>query len=76
MSRRIRCPICHKSFLADLSDAMPFCSLRCKQIDAGRWLDEKYVLPDDLENEPEEEQEGETRRPGDEENTPFPADDS
>ncbi len=33
---------------------MPFCSLRCKQIDARRWLDEKYILPGNLEDEPEE----------------------
>jgi endogenous inhibitor of DNA gyrase (YacG/DUF329 family) len=30
---------------------MPFCSLRCRQIDAQRWLDEKYTLPGDLEDE-------------------------
>ena len=54
MSRPVRCPTCHKTFLPELSDAMPFCSLRCKQIDARRWLDEQYVLPGDLEDEPEE----------------------
>jgi endogenous inhibitor of DNA gyrase (YacG/DUF329 family) len=24
---------------------MPFCSLRCKQIDLGRWLDERIGIP-------------------------------
>ncbi len=24
---------------------MPFCSLRCKRIDLGRWLDEAYGVP-------------------------------
>jgi len=24
---------------------MPFCSERCKRIDLGRWLDERYSLP-------------------------------
>lgn len=24
---------------------MPFCSRRCKLIDLGRWLDEKYGIP-------------------------------
>jgi endogenous inhibitor of DNA gyrase (YacG/DUF329 family) len=24
----------------------PFCSARCRKIDLGRWLDEKYRLPD------------------------------
>jgi endogenous inhibitor of DNA gyrase (YacG/DUF329 family) len=53
MSRLVRCPVCQKTFLPELSDAMPFCSLRCKQIDAQRWLDEKYTLPGNLEDEPE-----------------------
>jgi endogenous inhibitor of DNA gyrase (YacG/DUF329 family) len=34
---------------------MPFCSLRCKRIDAQRWLDEKYVVPDNFDDEPEAE---------------------
>jgi endogenous inhibitor of DNA gyrase (YacG/DUF329 family) len=24
---------------------MPFCSSRCKQIDLGRWLGERYGMP-------------------------------
>jgi endogenous inhibitor of DNA gyrase (YacG/DUF329 family) len=32
---------------------MPFCSQRCKRIDAQRWLDEKYLLPGNLDDEPE-----------------------
>ena len=24
---------------------MPFCSVRCKQIDLGRWLDEEIGIP-------------------------------
>jgi uncharacterized protein len=24
---------------------MPFCSERCKTIDLGRWLDERYGMP-------------------------------
>jgi endogenous inhibitor of DNA gyrase (YacG/DUF329 family) len=53
MSRLVRCPVCKKAFSPESSDAMPFCSLRCKQIDAQRWLDEKYMLPGNLEDEPE-----------------------
>lgn len=30
---------------------MPFCSLRCKQLDLGRWLDEKYGMPYESEEE-------------------------
>lgn len=41
----IRCPICKQEFDTDRSPAMPFCSERCKRIDLGRWLDERYSLP-------------------------------
>ena len=40
------CPVCERRF--DESDhdvAMPFCSGRCKTIDAARWLDERYTVP-------------------------------
>lgn len=41
----MRCPICDKKFsLADPGVAPPFCSVRCKQIDAKRWLDEEYTF--------------------------------
>jgi len=40
-----RCPICAKSFQPDQSEALPFCSPRCKQVDLGRWLGEQYNLP-------------------------------
>jgi endogenous inhibitor of DNA gyrase (YacG/DUF329 family) len=37
--------------------AMPFCSERCRQIDLGRWLGEKYSLPIERldEEEPDDE---------------------
>jgi endogenous inhibitor of DNA gyrase (YacG/DUF329 family) len=41
----LRCPVCHRRFESDESDAMPFCSNRCRQIDLGRWLDEGYSVP-------------------------------
>lgn len=50
---RVRCPVCGKSFEPDQTQAMPFCSLRCRQIDLGRWLDEKYGLPYESEDEPD-----------------------
>jgi endogenous inhibitor of DNA gyrase (YacG/DUF329 family) len=42
---QVRCPTCGKSFDSDVSQAMPFCSARCKQIDLGRWLDERIGIP-------------------------------
>ncbi len=38
----LRCPICDKTFQSSESTALPFCSPRCRQIDLGRWLDERY----------------------------------
>ena len=45
----MRCPICKKP-VKEPDDAggpstYPFCSERCKLIDLGRWLDEKYQIP-------------------------------
>jgi len=48
-----RCPICGREFQAEQGSAMPFCSPRCRMIDLGRWLDEKYGLPIDSESKEE-----------------------
>jgi endogenous inhibitor of DNA gyrase (YacG/DUF329 family) len=36
------CPCCDKPMETEFR---PFCSLRCKQIDLGRWLDGTYQPP-------------------------------
>lgn len=47
------CLVCEKEFDPENSTSMPFCSSRCKLIDLGRWLDERfYITPP-----PEEDQE-------------------
>ena len=51
---RVRCPICGELFDPDDSHAMPFCSRRCKDVDLGRWLDEKYGLPYEADEESED----------------------
>ena len=44
------CPICKKP-VNEFDDPVspnrffPFCGQRCKLIDLGRWLDEKYQIP-------------------------------
>jgi uncharacterized protein len=48
----MHCPVCDKSFHADDSPALPFCSERCRLIDLGRWLDEDYGLPIEREDDP------------------------
>ena len=38
------CPECGRP-VARSSEAFPFCSKRCKEIDLGNWAAEKYRLP-------------------------------
>ena len=52
-----RCPICdglmRGATTAELP-YLPFCSARCKRIDLGRWLGEKYRIPDPGSSVPSE----------------------
>jgi endogenous inhibitor of DNA gyrase (YacG/DUF329 family) len=54
--KTIRCSICERQFDPAASDAMPFCSKRCKQIDLGRWLGERYSVPVERSEEDDEEE--------------------
>jgi len=41
----VRCPICNKCFSEGDSGAVaPFCSERCREIDAKRWFCEEYPI--------------------------------
>lgn len=43
--RQVQCPICAKSVsLQPRTTEFPFCSLTCKNIDLGRWLDQRYAV--------------------------------
>lgn len=44
------CPICGKPAAPGLA---PFCSERCADLDLGRWLSDRYVLPGDDGGEPD-----------------------
>ena len=45
-AKPLTCPVCEQRFYeSDDGVMMPFCSSRCKVIDAARWLDERYGLP-------------------------------
>jgi endogenous inhibitor of DNA gyrase (YacG/DUF329 family) len=48
-----KCPTCGKAFDPATSRSAPFCSDRCRQIDLGRWLDEKHALPVEKPDEDE-----------------------
>ncbi len=43
--RAVRCPICKKALEARTKN-FPFCSARCKLIDAGNWLEGSYRVAD------------------------------
>ena len=51
------CPICKKPVEqpadATTRSPFPFCSERCKLIDLGRWLDGKYQIPVEADDEDE-----------------------
>ena len=47
MNDKIPCPICKKNTRLDSSNQhRPFCSDRCRLIDLGKWVDEKYGIAD------------------------------
>ncbi|MGA2063101.1 MAG: DNA gyrase inhibitor YacG [Thermoguttaceae bacterium] len=41
---RLCCPVCDRKFDSSQSAALPFCSERCRLVDLGRWLEERYGL--------------------------------
>ena len=44
---KVRCPICQTPMPGQWKEwpDYPFCSHRCRKIDLGRWLGEKYSIP-------------------------------
>ncbi len=45
----VTCPTCKRDVLIPADDepmgTFPFCSERCKLVDLGRWLDGRYQIP-------------------------------
>jgi len=55
MPAPIKCPICGRESDFFAKPTGPFCSVRCQQIDLGKWLGEDYRIseplsPDHLED--------------------------
>jgi endogenous inhibitor of DNA gyrase (YacG/DUF329 family) len=48
---KVRCPICDKEMPGQSCEwpDYPFCSVKCRKIDLGRWLGEKYRVASDDE---------------------------
>ena len=44
------CPMCQAAVDAQ-APAFPFCSMRCKSVDLGNWLDGTYTGDDDDEDD-------------------------
>ena len=44
---KVRCPICDQAMPGQTTEwpEYPFCSPRCRTIDLGRWLGERYRVP-------------------------------
>jgi endogenous inhibitor of DNA gyrase (YacG/DUF329 family) len=47
------CPVCDSAIDPNNKAALPFCSERCRQIDLGRWLDERYSMPAPKRDDPD-----------------------
>ena len=46
-----RCPVCGKELTSDRRDPnYPFCSRRCKLVDLGNWLSDKYRISEPIPN--------------------------
>ena len=45
LERRLACPICGELVETESNSAMPFCSVRCKNVDLNRWFNEEIGLP-------------------------------
>ena len=55
----MQCPICKKPVSPPTGDELgdfPFCSQRCRLVDLGRWLDGRYQIPLQEEDESPDEQ--------------------
>jgi endogenous inhibitor of DNA gyrase (YacG/DUF329 family) len=44
--RGVTCPTCRARAAWDGNPHPPFCSLACRLIDLGVWLDERYRIPE------------------------------
>ncbi|MEO3473394.1 DNA gyrase inhibitor YacG [Roseomonas sp. CAU 1739] len=51
-----RCPICGRP--AQQAGSRPFCSLRCAQVDLGRWLTGGYAIPVEPETTQDNDEDG------------------
>jgi hypothetical protein len=51
----VTCPSCSRQHAGGDPRLGPFCSVRCQQVDLGRWLSEEYRVPSQRETPSEAE---------------------
>jgi endogenous inhibitor of DNA gyrase (YacG/DUF329 family) len=49
--RRVRCPTCRTPTPWNGNPYRPFCSLTCRLVDLGQWLDGHYRVPSDNDDD-------------------------
>jgi len=47
MPHSVKCPTCRKEAGWEGNPHRPFCSERCRLIDLGAWVEERYRIPGD-----------------------------
>jgi uncharacterized protein len=45
MPLKVKCPTCRKEAAWEDNPHRPFCSDRCRLIDLGAWVEERYRIP-------------------------------
>ncbi len=50
---QLKCSMCGQPFNRGESAYVPFCSQRCQQADLGNWLNERYSLPYEGDDDPQ-----------------------
>ena len=63
MPLKVKCPTCRKETALEGNPHRPFCSDRCRLIDLGAWVQERYRIPaeklDDLpDNDDDDDDQG------------------
>jgi hypothetical protein len=62
--RGVTCPTCRTLTAWQGNPHRPFCSVRCRLIDLGHWLDERYRVPANDSPEDDGEAPGDPTEPG------------
>jgi len=57
----VKCPQCATPVEWTGNPFRPFCSERCRLVDLGAWLDEKYTIPGPLVDESTDDDESQAR---------------